>query len=164
MINKSILKSCHAEGFEEEEVYDAYKIFFGTLVSEPRLKMVNLLRRGKKNVSEIAAELGADQTSVSHDLSRLKQCGFVVSEVDGKFRYYKLNEETTVAIVLAVVLLLLFGGFGMMGFGGWGMMNWFYPDFGFSWIFMLVIRVLVIVALVLFILWLIRQLNSGGKK
>lgn len=94
MINKSILKSCHAEGFEEEEVYDAYKIFFGTLVSEPRLKMVNLLRRGKKNVSEIAAELGADQTSVSHDLSRLKQCGFVVSEVDGKFRYYKLNEET----------------------------------------------------------------------
>jgi len=76
----------------------------------------------------------------------------------------KRNDETAVAIVLAVVLLLLFGGFGMMGFGGWGMMNWFYPDFGFSWIFMLVIRVLVIVALVLFILWLIRQLNSGGKK
>jgi|SRR3989338_6814677 len=94
MINKTILKSCHAEGFKETEVYGAYKIFFGTLVSESRLKIINFLRKGKKNVSEIAAELGADQTSVSHDLSRLKQCGFVVSEVDGKFRYYKLNEET----------------------------------------------------------------------
>jgi DNA-binding transcriptional ArsR family regulator len=35
-----------------------------------------------------------DQTAVSHDLARLKQCGFVKSEVEGKFRYYSLNEET----------------------------------------------------------------------
>jgi DNA-binding transcriptional ArsR family regulator len=35
-----------------------------------------------------------DQTSVSHNLSRLKRCGFVISDVDGKFRCYKLNEET----------------------------------------------------------------------
>ena len=94
MINKSILHHAHKEGFNEEELYEAYKIFFGTLVSEPRLKIINLLRKGKKNVSEIMQELKMDQTSVSHDLARLKQCGFVTSETDGRFRYYKLNDIT----------------------------------------------------------------------
>lgn len=94
MINKSILKSCHAEGFREDELYGAYKLFFGTLFSEPRLRIINLLRRKKLNVSEIMQELGLDQTTVSHNLSRLKHHGFVKSEVDGKFRYYKINEET----------------------------------------------------------------------
>lgn len=94
MINKNILEHVHKEGFNEEEAYEAYKIFFGTLVSEPRLKIINILRKGKKNVSEITEELKSGQTEVSHNLSRLKQCGFVLSEVDGKFRYYKLNDET----------------------------------------------------------------------
>ncbi len=97
MINKAILQHFehkHHEHLTEREIYDAYKIFFGTLVSEPRLKIINLLRKGMKNVSEIMKELKMDQSSVSHDLSRLKKCGFVDVEIDGKFRYYKLNEET----------------------------------------------------------------------
>ena len=94
MINKYILKQCCKEGFTEEEFYGAYKIFFGTLVSEPRLKIINLLRTGKKNVSEIMETLDMDQTSVSHNLERLKRCGFVKSEIEGKYRYYKINEET----------------------------------------------------------------------
>src|SRR3989344_7889408 len=94
MINKSILNHVHKEGFNEEELYEAYKIFFGTLVSEPRLKIINLLRKGKKNVSEIIEGLKMDQTLVSHSLSRLKLCGFVTSEIDGKFRYYKINDKT----------------------------------------------------------------------
>jgi DNA-binding transcriptional ArsR family regulator len=97
MINKSILhhfEHKHHEHVTQNEIYGAYKIFFGTLVSESRLKIINLLRDGRKNVSEIVKELKADQTSVSHDLARLKRCGFVTAEISGKFRYYKLNEET----------------------------------------------------------------------
>ncbi len=94
MINKNILHHVHKEGFKEGEIYEAYKIFFGTLVSESRLKIINFLRKGKRNVSEIMSELNLDQTSASHNLARLKQCGFVLSEIEGKFRYYKLNEET----------------------------------------------------------------------
>ncbi len=78
----------------DSELYKSYKIFFGTLVSSSRLKIINLLRKGKKNVSEIMKELKMDQTAVSHDLARLKRCGFVSVEIDGKFRYYKLNEKT----------------------------------------------------------------------
>lgn len=94
MISKNILSECHKEGFNESEIYDAYKIFFGTLCSESRLKIINLLRGSKKNVSEMMKELNASQTAVSHDLARLKRCGFVRSDSDGKFRYYELNEET----------------------------------------------------------------------
>lgn len=94
MINKNILNWCCNEGFNEQELYGAYKIFFGTLVSEQRLKIINLLRKERKNVSEIMDALKMDQTILSHNLARLKLCGFVTSEVDGKFRYYKLNERT----------------------------------------------------------------------
>jgi DNA-binding transcriptional ArsR family regulator len=94
MINKNMLHHVHKEGFHENEVYGAYKVFFGTLVSESRLKIINLLRNEKKNVSEIMRELKMDQTAISHDLARLRQCGFVKTERDGKFIYYSLNEET----------------------------------------------------------------------
>lgn len=94
MINKNIQHACHSQGFNESELYDSYKIFFGTLVSQSRLKIINLLKQGKKNVTEIMQELKMDQTAVSHDLSRLKKCGFVLTEVEGKYRYYTLNNET----------------------------------------------------------------------
>ncbi len=94
MLNKSMLHHVHKEGFHEGEIYGAYKIFFGTLVSESRLRIINLLRNGKKNVSEIMKELKMDQTAVSHDLARLKACGFVKAKREGKFIYYSLNEKT----------------------------------------------------------------------
>lgn len=94
MIDKDILKSCCNEGFNEKDLYGAYKIFFRTLVSEPRLKIVNLLRNKSMNVTEIIKTLKMNQTAVSHDLARLKKCGFVKSEIKGKFHYYKLNETT----------------------------------------------------------------------
>lgn len=102
MMSKNILNSCHKEGFSSEELYGAYKIFFGTLVSEPRLKIINLLRGGRKNVSEIIAELKIGQTSVSHNLARLKQCGFVNIKTEGKYRYYSLN-ETTIAPLMKLI-------------------------------------------------------------
>lgn len=94
MINESILKKHHHMGMSESDLYGVYKIFFGTLVSESRLKIINLLRNGRKNVSEIMFLLEMDQTAVSHDLARLKRCGFVKAEIEGKFRYYRINEET----------------------------------------------------------------------
>lgn len=99
MINKSILKNCHAGGFKEGEIYGAYKIFFGTLVSESRLKIINLLRKKKMNVSQIAEAVGVDQTAASHDLARLKRCGFVNVEVDGKYRHYTLNSQTILPLM-----------------------------------------------------------------
>lgn len=88
MINRDIHK------ISEKNLYRAYKLFFNTFSSEPRLKILNLLRKKKRNVSEITGGLKMDQSSVSHNLSRLKHCGFVIQETKGKFRYYKINEKT----------------------------------------------------------------------
>ena len=94
MINKNILNTCHTAGFSESDIYGAYKIFFSTLVSYPRLRIINLLRKGRKNVYEICSELKIGQTAISHNLARLRACGFVSSDVEGKFRYYRLNDKT----------------------------------------------------------------------
>ena len=94
MINKSILKQCCKDDITDDELYKTYSIFFGTLVSGSRLRIINMLRKKDMNVSDIVSKLGADQTSVSHDLARLKMCGFVNVFIDGKYRVYSLNTET----------------------------------------------------------------------
>ena len=95
MINKHTLHNEHKEKYSEKEIYGAYKLFFGTLFSESRLKIINTLRKGRKNVSEIVSDLKSnDRTIISHDLARLKLHGFVKSEIKGKYRYYELNNET----------------------------------------------------------------------
>jgi|SRR3989338_11336399 len=80
--------------YNENELYEVYKIFFATLVSESRLKIINLLLKGKKNVSEITKILKINQANVSHDLARLKRCGFVNVHIDKNYRYYSINKET----------------------------------------------------------------------
>src|SRR3989344_4471306 len=94
MHNGYILEHAREHGLSEDELRSAYKIFFGTLVSESRLRIINLLRSGKKNVSEVVKELNMDQANVSHDLARLKRCGFVLVEAKKQYRYYKINERT----------------------------------------------------------------------
>ncbi len=102
MSRNNILESIRSQSINEKELYEAYKIFFGTLVSDSRLRILNLLRSGKKNVSEIYEAIGKEQTSTSHDLARLRQCGFVKVDVKGKFRYYSLNEKTIEPIMILI--------------------------------------------------------------
>ena len=73
---------------------DAYKLFFSSLANPNRLQIINLLRKGKKNVTEICQQTGFEQTMVSHNLKRLERCGMVFMEKDGKHRYYSVNKKT----------------------------------------------------------------------
>lgn len=71
-----------------------YKLFFGTLANEQRLHIINSLRKGPKNVTQICRELNYNQTTVSHSLRRLKTCSFVFVKRNGKERVYSLNKTT----------------------------------------------------------------------
>ena len=71
-----------------------YKLFFGTLANNQRLDIINLLRKGSKNVSRICENLKCNQTTVSHHLAILKRCSFVFVEKNGKERVYSLNKKT----------------------------------------------------------------------
>lgn len=70
------------------------------------------------------------------------------------------NHEVTFIIIGAILFVFLVGGtgFGMMGYGG--MMGGYYGGFGFMWLFGSIVMVLFTVALVLLILWLVKQLSN----
>ena len=76
----------------------------------------------------------------------------------------KEDNNLLIGIIIAVVVFLFLGmfGFGGMMGGGYGMMSGF--GFGSMWIFGFLFMTLILVALVLFILWLIKQLQEDKNK
>lgn len=72
----------------------ANQLFFGTLANQSRLEILNVLRNGKKNVSEICKATQFEQSMVSHNLRELEYHGMVFKEKEGKYSYYNLNKKT----------------------------------------------------------------------
>ena len=63
-------------------------------VADPdRLKIVESLRSGPKNVSELAKILKAEIVNVSHHLGVLRQAGLVQDEKHGRFVVYSLHPK-----------------------------------------------------------------------
>ena len=58
-----------------------------------RLKIVLLLREGKKNVGTLAKAIGAEIVNVSHHLSVLRSKKVVNTQKVGRFVYYTLNPD-----------------------------------------------------------------------
>lgn len=71
------------------------------------------------------------------------------------------RNELLMIILFVAIALVLFRGFGMMGFGSsWGyqMMGNYWS--GFGWIFGFLFNILALIVLILFILWLIKKLGE----
>ena len=66
--------------------------FFHGLSDLTRLRIVELLLEGEKNVSELVALLGQPQSRVSTHLACLRWCGYVGSRREGKFVYYRVAD------------------------------------------------------------------------
>ena len=63
-------------------------------MAEPeRLKIVQCLRGGPKNVGEIAELLGSEVVNVSHHLGVLRNAGIALDERHGRFIVYRLNPK-----------------------------------------------------------------------
>ena len=73
---------------------ETYQLFFGSLANPNRLQIINLLRSGKKNVTQISKALDFEQTMVSHNMKRLERCGMVFVEQIGKERFYSVNTKS----------------------------------------------------------------------
>lgn len=67
--------------------------FFRGLGDPTRLKILNLLLEGDKNVSELVELLGNPQGRVSSHLGCLRWCGYVMSYQQGRFTYYRITDE-----------------------------------------------------------------------
>lgn len=63
-------------------------------LAEPtRLRIVELLLAGEKNVTEIATELGVEIVNVSHHLKVLRMARIITDEKRGRFVAYTLNTD-----------------------------------------------------------------------
>ncbi len=82
-----------------KDISGAYKLFFGTLANDSRLKILNTLRHHHQNVTQICQETGFEQSLVSHNLKELEYHGMVFKEKKGKFRYYRLNQKTIAPLI-----------------------------------------------------------------
>lgn len=74
--------------------------FFRGLGDPTRLKVVELLlAEGELSVSALLRRLGLRQGRLSSHLACLRWCGYVTSEVRGRFTYYRLTDRRVRRIV-----------------------------------------------------------------
>jgi len=76
--------------------------FFSSLANPTRLAILERLRDGEMNVSGLAAELGLEQSMVSHNVKLLEECRIVRSERRGKEKYITPNRDTVDALFRVV--------------------------------------------------------------
>jgi DNA-binding transcriptional ArsR family regulator len=67
------------------------------LADPDRLRIVNLLLSGKKNVGDIARALSEEIVNVSHHLGILRRAEIVTAEKQGRFVVYALDPRVFVA-------------------------------------------------------------------
>ncbi len=77
---------------------------FQALSDETRIKILEeLMVHETLNVSTICERTGKDQSSISHHLACLRNCGLVKAEKEGKFVVYSLNGRDRVTKILSLV-------------------------------------------------------------
>ena len=88
-----------ADTLAEQRLAITAKFFHG-LSDLTRLRIVELLLEGEKNVSELVAALGQPQSRVSNHLACLRWCGYVGSRRQGKFVYYRVADPRVRQLLL----------------------------------------------------------------
>lgn len=63
------------------------------LADEDRLRIIQVLRGGAKNVGKIAEELGEEIVNVSHHLGILRRTQILQAEKQGRFVIYSLHPD-----------------------------------------------------------------------
>jgi ArsR family transcriptional regulator, zinc-responsive transcriptional repressor len=80
----------------------SYNLFFETISTPLRLKIICLLKKKQMSVGEICIELGEEQSKISHNLKALSDCHIIKAEQKGKQRIYFVNKETIVPLLKIV--------------------------------------------------------------
>jgi DNA-binding transcriptional ArsR family regulator len=76
-----------------EELIDRIAEIFKVMSEPMRLKILDSLRHGEKNVSELMKLTGSQQANVSKHLGIMKKAGVVTARRKGLHIYYSLKEK-----------------------------------------------------------------------
>ena len=66
------------------------------------MEIVQLLMEKERCVKEICEKLGEEQSKISHNLRKLKDCHFIDVVRQGKQRVYSLNRKTILPLMRLV--------------------------------------------------------------
>ncbi len=64
-----------------------------------RLKILDFLSQGQRNVSEVADKLNVEENLASHHLRVLASLGFLKNDKKGREVFYKLNDTRITALI-----------------------------------------------------------------
>ncbi len=73
--------------------------FFKALGNPLRISILDALRKGERGVTELATEIGADQTAVSQQLAVLRAKNLVRYRKQGSYVIYSVADDTIFAIL-----------------------------------------------------------------
>ena len=85
-----------------DEVFDAAADLFRVMAAPMRLRIINSLCHGEKNVGELLAEIPTTQPNMSQHLSTLYQAGVLGRRRDGVQIYYNILNQQVVNICRAM--------------------------------------------------------------
>src|SRR5580698_625859 len=73
-----------------------------TLAHPHRLRMVQMLLRGRYTVGELAEACGIPSAMASEHLRLMQRCGFLTSEKEGRKAYYQIAEPHLAGIMVCI--------------------------------------------------------------
>lgn len=76
-----------------------YDVFFKTLSNPTRLEILHELIHKPKSIADLTGELEYDQTTLSHNMKRLLNCGFVTYVRKGKHKFFTINKHTILPLL-----------------------------------------------------------------
>lgn len=83
---------------ELERLFQTVSGYFALLAEPTRLKILNALCEGERNVSEIVAHTGATQTNVSRHLNLMYSRGVLDRRRDGAMTLYSIADQNVVEL------------------------------------------------------------------
>ena len=75
---------------------------FRALGDETRIRLLEQLTAGERNVGELMALMGLGQSLISHHLRSLREAGLVRDRRDGRWVYYSLAEQALASVRLMI--------------------------------------------------------------
>ncbi len=80
------------------EALEQVAAYFQVLSEPTRLRILNLLSEGERNVGELARLCGYTAANISRHLATLTQHGFLARESRGTSVYYRIADESVYAL------------------------------------------------------------------
>ncbi len=87
---------------KDEKILESLAKLFKMLIDSNRMRILFVIGKEKKSVSEIMAETSLPQTLVSFHLRPLRESGILATERKGPFIYYSISEPVLIDLLISL--------------------------------------------------------------